>query len=279
VNRGASSPETALRAAGGSAGSGVAWWAAPIEDVIARVASDVSRGLDTPEAARRLARNGRNELEQGERVSVLGLLVAQFRSLLVWILLGAAAVSMAVGERADSLAIVAIVLLNAAIGFIQEYRADRAAVALARMTAPRARVVRDGRTQVIAAAEVVVGDILVLDAGDIVAADARVLAASSLRANEAPLTGESEPVDKRVDSCASDTPVADRFNMVFLGTSAVAGSGRALVVAIGMATEVGRIAELLRPAILLEVGKVSGARRRGESAPSPPGRILAGAQP
>lgn len=234
--------------AGDSAGPGSAWYAEPTEDVMARVASDATRGVEAHEVAQRLARDGRNELERGETVSVLGLLGAQFRSLLVWILLGAALVSAVLGERADSLAIFAIVLLNAAIGFVQEYRADRAAAALARMTAPRARVVRDGQAQVIPAAEVVLGDVLLLDAGDLVAADARVLEASLLRANEAPLTGESEPVDKRVGICPAGTPVADRFNMVFLGTSVVGGSGRALVVATGMGTEVGHIAELLRTA-------------------------------
>ena len=259
MNRGASQRRQATIVPNGvSAGPGAAWYAVPIEDVIGRVASDATRGVEAHEAARRLARDGRNELERGERVSVLGLLGAQFRSLLVWILMGAALVSVALGERADSLAIIAIVLLNAVIGFVQEYRADRAAAALARMTAPRARVVRDGQEEVIAATDAVVGDVLLLDAGDLVAADARLLEASALRANEAPLTGESEPVDKRPGICPAGTQVADRFNMVFLGTSVVGGSGRALVVATGMGTEVGHVAELLRTA---ESGATPLARR------------------
>jgi Ca2+-transporting ATPase len=139
-------------------------------------------------------------------------------------------------------------MLNAVIGFFQEYRAERAAAALARLTAPRAKVIRDGHATVIAAAEVVPGDVLLLEAGDLVAADARLGEASALRANEAPLTGESQPVEKRTEACAPDTPLADRKNMVFLGTSIVGGSGRALVVATGMNTEVGHIAELLHTA-------------------------------
>jgi magnesium-transporting ATPase (P-type) len=128
VNRGASRGQQAtIPPVGGSTGPGSTSYATPIEDVMARVASDATHGVEAHEAARRLVRDGRNELERGERVSVLGLVAAQFRSLLVWILMGAALVSVVLGERADSLAIVAIVLLNAAIGFIQEYRADRAA--------------------------------------------------------------------------------------------------------------------------------------------------------
>jgi Ca2+-transporting ATPase len=242
----------------GSTGSDAVWWAAPVEDVVARVVGDPALGLARDDAVRRLARDGRNELERGGRLSIWGLMAAQFRSLLVWILLGAALVSMALGERADSLAIVAIVILNAAIGFLQEYRADRAAAALARMTAPRARVVRGGQAEVIPAAEAVVGDLLLLEAGDLVAADARLLDASALRVNEAPLTGESEPVDKRAGTCPAGAPVADRFNMVFLGTSVVGGSGRGLVVGTGMRTEVGHIAELLRTA---ESGATPVARR------------------
>jgi len=166
----------------------------------------------------------------------------------IWVLSGAALVSVFLGELTDGIAITAIVALNGVIGFFQEYRAERAAAALARLTAPRAKVVRGGHATVIAASEVVPGDVLLLDAGDLVAADARVLDAAALRANEAPLTGESQPVEKQAGTCAPDTPLADRTNMIFLETSIVGGAGRALVVATGMDTEVGQIAELLRTA-------------------------------
>jgi Ca2+-transporting ATPase len=148
----------------------------------------------------------------------------------------------------DGIAILAIVLLNAVIGFFQEYRAERAVAALAHLTAPRARVVRDGHAAVIAAADIVRGDIVLLDAGDLVAADARLVAASALRTSEAPLTGESQPVEKQAGVCPSETPLAERQNMVFLGTSIAGGSGRALVIATGMDTEVGHIATLLETA-------------------------------
>ena len=164
---------------------------------------------------------------------------------MIWVLIGAAVVAVALGEVVDGLAILAIVVLNAVIGFVQEYRAERAVAALARLTAPRARVVRSGRADSIAATEVVCGDLLLLDAGDLVAADARLVEASALRSTEAPLTGESQPVEKQVGVCPPETPLAERHNMVFLGTSIAGGSGRALVVATGMDTEVGHIATLL----------------------------------
>src|SRR5215831_17185435 len=209
------------------------------DEIAARLATDARRGLSTREAAERLAQDGPNELRQGETVSPLTILVGQFSSLVIWVLIGAAVVSGMLGEMIDGIAIIAIVLLNAIVGFIQEYRAERAAAALARLTAPRAKAVRDGQATVIASAEVVRGDILLFEAGDLVAADGRLIAAAALRANEAPLTGESQPVEKQAGLCAPDTSLADRQNMVFLGTSIVAGSGRAVVVATGMATEVG----------------------------------------
>jgi len=168
--------------------------------------------------------------------------------LVIWVLIGAAVVSAALGEVIDGIAIIAIVILNAVIGFIQEYRAEKAAAALARLTAPHCRVVRDGHSLVITSSEVVPGDLLLLEAGDLIAADARLIQASVLRVNEAPLTGESQAVAKFIDSLSSETPLAERNNMVFLGTSVNGGSGHALVVNTGMETELGRIAKLLESA-------------------------------
>jgi Ca2+-transporting ATPase len=192
-----------------------------------------------------LTNDGPNELHRAEATSSLEILGRQFKSLVIWVLIGAAVVSAALGETVDGIAIVTIVVLNALIGFFQEYRAEQAVAALARLAAPRARVLRDGHAAVLPAHDIVRGDVLVLDGGDLVAADARLLEASALRVNEAPLTGESEAVEKRAGRVALDTPLAERRNMLFLGTSVVAGSGRAVVVATGMATEVGRIAHLL----------------------------------
>ncbi len=176
------------------------------------------------------------------------MFVRQFANVVIWVLIVAAVVSVALGERLDGIAIITIVVLNAIVGFVQEYRAEQAVASLAKMTAPRARVTRDGQSQIIAAAEVVRGDLLVLAEGDLVAADARLCEAAMMRVSEAPLTGESEPVEKAAGEYPAETPLADRKNMVFLGTSVVGGSGLALVVATGMDTEVGHIATLIETA-------------------------------
>jgi len=224
------------------------WHALDLDEVASALLTHPALGLTSAEAALRLARDGPNELRVAAVRSPLAIAADQLRSLVVWLLIVAALVSLALGERIDGAAILAIVALNALIGFVQELRAERAVAALARMTAPRARVVRDGRSVLVAAREVALGDLLVLDAGDLVAADARLVEASLLRVNEAPLTGESEPVEKLAQLLAPETALADRRNQVFLGTSVSAGSGRALVVATGMATEVGQIAGLLASA-------------------------------
>src|SRR6266568_6128516 len=226
----------------------VSWHDQPIPALTAQFRTDVQHGLTPSEAAQRLQHDGPNELRTGKTVSPLALLTAQFSNLVIWVLIAAAIISAALGEVVDGMAILAIVVLNAVIGFFQEYRAEQAVAALARLTAPRARVVRDGHAAVIAAAEIVRGDIVLLDAGDLVAADARLVEASALRTSEAPLTGESQPVEKQVGVCPSETPLAERQNMVFLGTSIAGGSGRALVIATGMDTEVGHIATLLETA-------------------------------
>ncbi len=164
---------------------------------------------------------------------------------MLWLLVGASAVSAVLGDWVDAVAIGAIVVLNALVGFFQEYRAERAVQALRSMTAPRARVLRDGTSVMIPATEVVVDDALVLEAGDIVPADARLQLAQALRINEAPLTGESAPVQKSTAPVAADAHLADRTDCVFMGTSVSAGTGSAAVMATGMGTELGKIAHLL----------------------------------
>jgi Ca2+-transporting ATPase len=175
----------------------------------------------------------------------VAIFLAQFRSIVVLILIGAAVVSAALGDTIDAAAILAIVLLNAIFGFYQEYRASLAAAALAQLVAPKARVVREGASAIVPAAEVVPGDMLLLESGDLVAADARLVEAQRLHINEAPLTGESQPVRKGVGDLPAETLLADRTNMVFLGTSVSMGTARAAVVATGMNTEVGHIAGML----------------------------------
>ncbi|MCC6811507.1 MAG: cation-translocating P-type ATPase [Deltaproteobacteria bacterium] len=208
---------------------------------------DPTAGLSDSEAAHRLAADGPNEIAHAPPPSVWVLLLGQFKSPLVLLLLGASALSAALGEIADAIAIAAIIIINAIVGFMQEYRAERAVQALRSMTAPRARVLRNGAVAVIPSAQIVRGDVLLLEAGDVIAADGRLLEAHNLLTNEAPLTGESMPVEKAAgESRETDArgPI-DRPSTVFMGTAVVGGVARALVEATGMRTELGKIAHLL----------------------------------
>jgi Ca2+-transporting ATPase len=207
-----------------------------------------TNGLSAAEAKEGLAAHGPNELARPEGTSPWRLVAQQFQSPVIWLLLGACVVSAALGEIVDAIAIGSIVVLNSLVGFFQEYRAERAVLALRSMTAPRARVLRDGHTVVITAAEVVPGDVLVLEAGDVVAADARLVEEHALLTSEAPLTGESTPVEKSTLAVAPEAPLAERRDTVFMGTSVAKGTGRALVFATGPKTELGKIAHLLAAA-------------------------------
>jgi Ca2+-transporting ATPase len=202
-------------------------------------------GLTSREAAQRLGASGRNEIVRERRASWPARLLGQFRSPLVLLLLGACVVSALLGERADAAAIAFIVVVNAFVGFLQESRAERALAALAGLTAPRCRVLRDGHQTVIPAAEVVRGDVLLVEAGDVVPADAALVEAQVLTTNEAALTGESAPVEKRVGGVVAGAPLAERHGEIFMGTSVATGTGQAEVTATGMGTELGRIAHLL----------------------------------
>jgi Ca2+-transporting ATPase len=225
------------------------------QEVCAALASDVRRGLTNAEAQARLAAAGPNELAQRGGSSRLERLVAQFTSPLVLLLIVAAGVSFAVwvSEREhpapyEALAILAIVLLNAALGYVQEARAEAAIAALSRMTAPSASVIRDGERTTIPAREIVPGDLLHVEEGDSIAADARLVSATGVRTVEGALTGESVPVEKDVPPVAQDAALGDRHCMLLAGTSVVSGHATALVTATGMHSEVGRIASLLQTA-------------------------------
>lgn len=209
----------------------------------------LAAGRTTEDAARRLAEHGPNEIKREQATSPWVILARQFKSAVIWLLLGACVISGVLGELADAIAIGSIVIVNALVGFFQEYRAERAVLALRSMTAPRARVIRDGRSAVIAAAEVVSGDVLVLEAGDIVAADARLIEANILTTNEAPLTGESAPVEKSIALVDPAAPLAERHDCVFMGTTVANGTCKAEVMATGMGTELGKIAHLLSTAV------------------------------
>ena len=227
---------------------GEAWHRQSAEDVLGKLNS-APTGLSAQEAAKRLAADGPNELKEGKRISPFQIFLGQFKSLIIWILIAAGVLSGGLGEMVDAIAILAIVVLNAVIGFYQEFNAEKSIAALKKMTAPQAKVRRDGKVTSIPASEIVTGDILALEAGDLVAADARLLTAASLKCIESALTGESEAVMKQAATLAkSDIPLGDRENMVFLGTSVAAGTGQAVVVATAMNTELGRIAVLIEEA-------------------------------
>jgi len=206
------------------------------------------RGLASDEAARRLIEHGSNEIQREAQIPSWLVLARQFNSPVIWLLVGACVVSAALGEVADAIAIASIVVLNGLVGFFQEHRAERAILALRSMTAPRARVLRDGRSAVIAAVAIVPGDVLLLEAGDIVAADAHLVEAHVLSTNEAALTGESVPVEKSIEPAPPGAPLAERPDSVFMGTSVATGTAIAEVVATGMRTELGKIAHLLATA-------------------------------
>ncbi|HLU66749.1 MAG TPA: HAD-IC family P-type ATPase [Kofleriaceae bacterium] len=220
------------------------WHATSAEEAVRRLGSDLSRGLSTGEARRRLAEVGPNALPEGGRRSLAAVFVGQFRSPLIYLLLVAAGIAVALGERTDAVVILVVVLSNAVIGTFQEGRAERALAALARLTEHKARALRDGQDVILEAREVVPGDVLILAAGDAVAADARLVEASALHVAEAALTGESVPVSKDPARLPPPTPLADRHDMVFAGTHVTAGRGRAVVVTTGTETEIGRIAAM-----------------------------------
>ena len=205
------------------------------------------KGLSTAQAARRRAENGPNALREDKPLRPWMIFLAQFRGLIVWILVAAGILAGLLGEGLDCAAILAIVALNAALGFHQEFHAEKSIAALRGMTAPQAKVWRDGSVSIVAAADLVAGDVIELEAGDRVAADARLLEASLLQCIEGALTGEAEAVDKHAEALEGpDLPLGDRRNMVFMGTGVAAGQGRAVVVATAMNTEVGRIAGLIK---------------------------------
>jgi P-type Ca2+ transporter type 2C len=246
-------PDEAARPAAGSV-AGNAWRHAA-EDVVRALGTDARAGLTDAEARARLERFGRNELRSAPRPPAWRRLLAQFADALVILLLIATAISAGLWalERDaalpyEALAIFAVVLLNAAMGFVQEARAEAAVAALRALSADEASVVRDGSRRAVPAAELVPGDVILLEEGDTIPADARLLESTALQTAEAALTGESLPVSKETAPIPDDVAAGDRANMVFSGTAATYGRGRAVVVATGMRTEVGGIATLLEAA-------------------------------
>ena len=219
-------------------------WAVDAPEVVAALGSDADSG---PRSRRGSASADRARAERARgarRQAAWRLLAEQFTNAMILVLLGAAAITAAIGDLKDTAIILVIVALNGIIGFVQEYRAEQAMDALKRMTSPSARVVRAGVTIVVPAAELVPGDLVRLDAGDVVTADMRLVEARSLRINEAALTGESEPASKITAPISDVTAavLADQRNMAFSGTAVTYGRGLGLVVATGMKTALGRVA-------------------------------------
>ncbi len=230
-------------------------WHAAEEDAVFDELDADADGLSAAEAEARLERYGRNELEEEDEVSPVRLFLSQFHDFLIYLLILAAIVSLAVGlfpghepEYVDAALIFLILFGNGVFGFIQDYKAEKAIAALKDLSSPDATVLRDGEKVQVDAAEVVPGDILVIDQGDAIPADARVLESANLETDESALTGESSQVAKEPGTVDGDTPIAERSSMVYMNTTAVKGRGTAVVVETGMDTEVGDIAEQISEA-------------------------------
>ena len=223
----------------------VAWHTVEVDEALLQLDSSVT-GLTTEEAQRRLAEQGLNILPEGRHRSLIVMLVGQFTDFMIVVLLLAALISGFVGELQDTIAILVIVLLNAIIGTVQEFRAERAVAALREMAAPEAHLLRDGRAVTLAASELVPGDVVLLEAGNIVPADLRLLEVEELQADESALTGESQPVGKQSARLSeAELAIGDCHNLVFKSSLITRGRGKAVVIATGLETEIGHVAELL----------------------------------
>ena len=222
------------------------WYQLPPESVVTELGSDGQKGLSAADAAKRLAENGPNELKEKPRATLMERIIAQFKDFLILILIGASVVSAFIGEVTDALVIIAIVVINAVLGVVQESKAEKALEALKKMAAPNSKVLRDGEVVVIPSRELVAGDVVMLEAGDYIPADVRIIESVNLKVEEAALTGESVPVEKEIASIEKEVPLGERHNMGFMSTVATYGRGKAIVVKTGMQTEIGKIAEMIQ---------------------------------
>ena len=220
------------------------WHARQAEEALLELDSTAA-GLTHEQAAQRLLRYGPNRLDEAKPASVWQRVLRHLNNVLLYVLIAAALVTGLMGHWVDTFVIIAVVVLNVAIGFVQEGKAEKALQAIRHLLAPHAVVLRDGRQQDIDAADLVPGDVVLLASGDSLPADVRLLQARNLRIDEAALTGESVPVDKQVDAVADDAAIGDRICMGYAGTLVTQGQARAVVVATGAATEIGRIGRML----------------------------------
>jgi len=222
------------------------WHFLTTEKAIQELSSSI-QGLNEQESSDRLKQHGENKLKEKNKKSVWGIVLGQFKELMIIILFVAAIISAAVGEVSDAAVILIIVALNAVVGFIQEYRAEKALEELNKLSSAHAKIIRNGQRQQVDAAQLVPGDIVLLEAGDIVPADMRLLEVHALKVEEASLTGESHAVDKNTEALQNENaPLGDRLNMVFKGTIVSNGRATGLVVETGMKTEMGKIAGMLQ---------------------------------
>ena len=216
-----------------------------IKEALAELKSS-EKGLSSHEAKKRLEKHGYNQIEEKEKISAFRIFIGQFKSFIIWILIIAVIISAFLGEMVDAAVILAIVVLNAIFGFMQEYKAEKAIEALKNMASLKATVLRDGNEFEIDAKEVVPGDIIILSEGEKIPADARLIEIVMLETQEASLTGESLPVPKHLRVLDKDVGIADRVNMVFSGTIITKGKGKAVATATGMKTEIGKIAHMIQ---------------------------------
>ena len=225
-----------------------AWHGLDVAESLGRLGTDGERGLSAAEAVRRLDEYGANELKEHGLKSPWRILWEQLTASMVVILIIAAVVSLFLGDEKDAIAILVIVVLNAVLGFQQEYKAERAMAALKALAVPTVRVMRDGNVREVSARELVPGDVVLLEMGNVIPADGRLIESVNLRIQESALTGESEPVEKGVEPLAGkdDLALADRKNMVYMGTVATYGRGTAVITSTGMETELGRIASMIQ---------------------------------
>ena len=225
--------------------SELSWHSLEAEEALRELESS-REGLSQGEVGRRLAHFGPNALVEKGKISAWAIFLEQFKSFLIIILLVAVVLSAILGETVDAILIAVIVVFASGLGFIQEYRAEKAMEALKKMSAPTASVLRDGREEEVPSTDLVPGDVILIKTGDRIPADARLLEAVNLRADEASLTGESVSVEKTSQPLPAEASIGDRKNMIFMGTAAVYGRGTAVVTATGMATEFGKIATMLQ---------------------------------
>lgn len=223
-------------------------WANSVEDISGQLDVERTKGLDSHQVHSMRKKYGHNRLREAEKKNVWEILLAQFKNLIVILLGVAGLLSFCFHEYMNGFAIIGVIFINAAIGFIMEFKAVRSMEALHQMEKVTAKVRRGGKMQEISAKELVVGDVVLLEGGDIVSADLRLLTSAKLQADESILTGESLPVTKKIEPIEADASLGDRFNMLFKGTSVTRGSGEAVVTAVGMETELGKITDLVQKA-------------------------------